>query len=260
MNDAGFTEQQSAFFVGQMVTARGVNSRGNVNVTTNTRIVSIDPEYANDVQYTQITFADVITRLTQVGDTFTGVTLFETAAANPPVLSFTDISLVLSSIGPSPTRMQLPVQKWGEVRFNIPINTTQFSKVFDIDANCGMVMFLNNSNNLISSDANIGSWRFDIDGFQTTDRDIQYKSPLYLDRLTKAFNVMGYMVNSVDPILFLTNRPHDAGNANALIAITELMPADGSRHQLHLHLKATAGNHLPNQISMFKLLNETISV
>lgn len=252
----GLYQEQARFWVGQKITVESNNNGAGV-VNTDTTIVAITPVFvANSRETYTITCADTIATLVTIGHVLSDVAVFETALAGALTLSYTDIDVVLNTLPNSRPMAMLPLETWREEHFNIPANSENFSKAFDIEANCTAVaLMVYDTDTLISEGGHIDSWRIDLDSFATTDRDIEVGTPLYYDRLTQFFNSMGYKLKTLSPLLFKTDAPTNAGTARSLLAITQVMPDDDERHQLQFHINATAGNAVPTRMVLYKRMS-----
>lgn len=130
--------------------------------------------------------------------------------AADPTWEISDANLVLHQLLLSPDQMaameknvnagvDIPYMVWDTERANVNANETKYNRQFMLPPMCGNVLMIKaGAANLINETDTMTNYRYQLNGTQTTDREVEVREPLYHDRIIECWANMNKDLKNLD--------------------------------------------------------------
>lgn len=148
--------------------------------------------------------------LTQVANGHAGGVTLSVPAAASNTWQIDEANLVVHQLLLSPDQMtqmeknvnagiDIPYMVWDTERANVNASETLYANQFRLPPRCGNVLIVKPDNdNILNQTDTVTSYRYEINGTQTTDRDVDVREPLYFDRILECWANMNKEVKNLD--------------------------------------------------------------
>ena len=258
----------SPFYVGQKCLVNATMDAGSgggaVTPVTDKAVIITDITHDTTAGGTlALTFSDAWGTLAGT-ETYTGITVapapFNVAQST---IQINLAEVVIKRVGNPVGVSQIEYDTFSTEQTN-GLKLTSFQNQYQVepDATNVLIAFPDNSTDILSSNANISSFRLRINNEDATDRPVDVDSPLYYDRLNMTFGNMGYRLKNLTQNYGASSVKnyddvYDQASADTLVVANPLFQTDREKY-LQVNIDGT-GNGV-EKLTLFKIRPRTIAV